>query len=330
MSHSPERSEKVCLNCGALLHGRYCHVCGQENVEPKETVGHLIRHFFEDVTHFDGKFFSTIKLLITKPGYLSAEYMAGRRARYLNPIRMYLFISFVFFFVFFAFVKPEPSAKIRNTTTSTKTADGRDSIIYSRRDTVKSFGPTFTVKPPRGNGDLTLAQYLAHQDSLPESKRDGVISRYFNKRTAMMRDAQARNNDEFTERTLEKLLHSLPQMFFVLLPLFALSLSLLYIRRRRAFNYVAHAIFTVHFYSLVFTATLFVCILGIIPHSGIITIPLLLIYLLIYLYKAMHNFYAQGAGKTFIKFVIQNLIVFILFILLAAIYAATAAFNSVV
>lgn len=97
MSHSKERHEKFCLNCNAELHGRYCHVCGQENIEPKETVWGLVSHFFYDITHFDGKFFSTTRFLITRPGFLPKEYLEGRRARYLHPIRMYVFSSALFF-----------------------------------------------------------------------------------------------------------------------------------------------------------------------------------------------------------------------------------------
>jgi hypothetical protein len=102
LSHLEERKEKICLNCNAALHGRYCQVCGQENIEPKESVWHLVNHFFQDVTHFDGKFFSTVKLLLTKPGFLSREYMIGRRVSYLNPIRMYVFTSAIFFLIFFS------------------------------------------------------------------------------------------------------------------------------------------------------------------------------------------------------------------------------------
>ena len=102
MSHLEERKEKICLNCNANLYGRYCHACGQENLEPKESVWHLVNHFFQDVTHFDGKFFSTVKFLITKPGFLSKEYMLGRRASYLNPIRMYVFTSAFFFVILFS------------------------------------------------------------------------------------------------------------------------------------------------------------------------------------------------------------------------------------
>jgi Protein of unknown function (DUF3667) len=111
VSHLKERKERNCLNCQATLYGRYCHVCGQENLEPKETVWHLIQHFFNDITHFDGKFFSTVKYLLRKPGFLSAEYVAGRRASYLNPIRMYVFTSAFFFIVLYAISKPEEMFK---------------------------------------------------------------------------------------------------------------------------------------------------------------------------------------------------------------------------
>lgn len=84
--------------------GRYCHVCGQENLVPKETFWHLVAHFIYDVTHFDGKFFATLKYLIFKPGFLSEEYIKGRRMTYLHPIRMYVFSSAIFFLVFFSII----------------------------------------------------------------------------------------------------------------------------------------------------------------------------------------------------------------------------------
>jgi hypothetical protein len=107
VSHLKERKEKNCLNCQTTVIGRYCHECGQENLEPKETVWHLVQHFFNDITHFDGKFFATVKLLLRKPGFLSAEYIAGRRMSYLNPIRMYVFTSAFFFIILFSLKKPE-------------------------------------------------------------------------------------------------------------------------------------------------------------------------------------------------------------------------------
>jgi len=112
LSHLEERKEKICLNCQAELYGRYCHKCGQENLEPKESVWHLINHFFQDITHFDGKFFTTVKDLITKPGFLSLEYMKGKRASYLNPIRMYVFTSAIFFLILFSLRGTEDFMKL--------------------------------------------------------------------------------------------------------------------------------------------------------------------------------------------------------------------------
>jgi hypothetical protein len=111
VSHLKERKEKNCLNCQTTVQGRYCHVCGQENLEPKETVWHLVQHFFNDITHFDGKFFATVKFLLRKPGFLSAEYVAGRRASYLNPIRLYVFTSAFFFIILYSLKSPEDMLK---------------------------------------------------------------------------------------------------------------------------------------------------------------------------------------------------------------------------
>jgi hypothetical protein len=104
MSHHQERSEKNCLNCGSQVYGRYCHVCGQENKEPKESFWHLVSHFFNDITHFDGKFFNSVKYVLFRPGFLPAEHMRGRRASYLDPVRMYIFTSAIFFLLFFSFL----------------------------------------------------------------------------------------------------------------------------------------------------------------------------------------------------------------------------------
>ncbi|HQS55851.1 MAG: hypothetical protein B7Y15_10780, partial [Bacteroidetes bacterium 24-39-8] len=103
MSHQKERQEKNCLNCYSEVHGRFCQVCGQENIETKESFWSLATHFVYDVTHFDGKFFSTLKYLLFRPGFLSQEYLRGRRTAYLHPIRMYVFTSAIFFLILFSF-----------------------------------------------------------------------------------------------------------------------------------------------------------------------------------------------------------------------------------
>ena len=106
MSHQPERKEKDCLNCGTIIAGRFCQVCGQENIVPHQPVGSLILHFIYDIFHFDGKFFETLKYLLFRPGYVPAQFIAGKRISYLDPIRMYLFTSAIFFPDLFCHQKP--------------------------------------------------------------------------------------------------------------------------------------------------------------------------------------------------------------------------------
>jgi hypothetical protein len=93
------RHENDCLNCGAELKGHFCHECGQENTHLKEPFWHFLSHSISHYFHFDSKFFSTLKPLLTQPGYLTQQYMAGKRTRYLQPVSMYIFVSIVYFLV---------------------------------------------------------------------------------------------------------------------------------------------------------------------------------------------------------------------------------------
>src|SRR3954471_17773774 len=95
------RQETNCLNCGTDLQGKFCHICGQENLQIKESFGHMLNHAVSDYFHFDHQFFHTLKPLFLQPGKLTNEYIAGRRMQYLHPVKMYIFISLVFFIVYF-------------------------------------------------------------------------------------------------------------------------------------------------------------------------------------------------------------------------------------
>ncbi len=166
MSHLNERKLKNCLNCNAQVHGKYCHICGQENLEPAETVWYLVTHFFNDITHFDGKFFSTLFLLLTKPGFLSSEYKTGRRVAYLNPVRMYIFTSFIFFFIFFsAFHLDDDLVKINvkpNLLTSISRLDSaslkQSEEVINSMDSVQFRSFALAVN----NGKNMTRQYLKH------------------------------------------------------------------------------------------------------------------------------------------------------------------------
>ncbi|RZK38324.1 MAG: DUF3667 domain-containing protein [Pedobacter sp.] len=93
------RKEHNCLNCGFQVEEHYCSRCGQPNLELKESFWHFVSHSIAHYFHFDNKFFQTLVPLLTKPGKVTLDYLAGKRARYINPISMYIFVSIVYFIV---------------------------------------------------------------------------------------------------------------------------------------------------------------------------------------------------------------------------------------
>ncbi len=97
MSHHAEVVETVCANCGAELGGGFCHACGQKAAGPDVSLRHFFHEAFEEFAHVDGKIVRTLRPLLTKPGTLTKEFLDGRRARYISPIRLYLTCSVLFF-----------------------------------------------------------------------------------------------------------------------------------------------------------------------------------------------------------------------------------------
>jgi hypothetical protein len=98
--HSPPlRAARRCLNCGAVLTGRYCADCGQAANVHVPSTGELIHEALEGITHSDSRLWRTLYLLWFKPGKLAQEFVAGRRAAYLPPFRLYLVLSILFFLV---------------------------------------------------------------------------------------------------------------------------------------------------------------------------------------------------------------------------------------
>lgn len=88
-----------CRNCGATLQAKYCHECGQEKLDHLIPVRHLLGDIADEFLKFDSKLFRTLTSLMVRPGFLTSEYIAGRRARYLPPFRLYFTISAIYFLI---------------------------------------------------------------------------------------------------------------------------------------------------------------------------------------------------------------------------------------
>jgi len=352
MSHLKERKEKNCLNCGETVTGRFCHQCGQENVEVKESFGHLIMHFFEDLTHFDGKLWKTLKLLLFKPAKLTQLYMDGQRANYIHPIRMYLFISTIFFFIIFSgqqvkgpeMVKslpaialpnpPLPKPALPKTVLSKKTDFKKTDVKKEETKKVahkKDNGLNFQI----GDDTIpykTIVAYDSAQLKLPTSKKDSWFESSLVKKSIQLNDKFKDDKFKFGEALMEQFEHYFSRMLYISLPLFALFLWGLY-RRNKNHYFVDHLIFSIHIYcaffiilfalKLVNLSTEFVFKRPPFGAAAIITS----IFMFYYLYKALRNHFNQSRAKTVLKFSILNLLTALLMTLLMLAFILLSLFN---
>jgi hypothetical protein len=95
----PTAVPTVCSNCYVALNGQYCFSCGQRVDPHPPTIGHFAEEVVETVTHADSRLWKTLRMLLLQPGILTVDFFAGRRARYLPPIRLYFILSVAFFLV---------------------------------------------------------------------------------------------------------------------------------------------------------------------------------------------------------------------------------------
>ncbi|MBZ5525288.1 MAG: DUF3667 domain-containing protein [Acidobacteriia bacterium] len=90
----------MCSNCGQELIGEYCHHCGEQKVNSHDlALKHFFLHALHELTHLDSKVFATLRYLFTRPGFLTQEFVAGRRSRYMKPLSLFLIASALFLIV---------------------------------------------------------------------------------------------------------------------------------------------------------------------------------------------------------------------------------------
>jgi len=309
MSHSTLRQEQTCLNCGQNVHDRFCSYCGQENREPHETFWGLLVHFIEDIFHYDGKLFSTVKQLFLKPGYLSSEYLRGKRTVYLHPIRFYLFTSAFFFIcLFYVF---HPIEKILEANESKKKVESSESILTIQNGLIQD----------KKDNPKTFEAYLFEQSKLPLEKRDTEFEQKLIKQVYNI-GKQYTNPATLFEDLLETMLHKMSTLLFIALPLLAFLLQLVFIRRK-GFYYMHHGIFVLHMATSLFLI-LFVSeilnLLSLATHISLISaFGVWIIYAwIIYYFMSFKRFYQLNWKKAVVYFMgvafLQNLLMMVIFL----------------
>jgi len=319
-----------CLNCGVPLDviDKYCHNCGQINTTKKLSFKDFFNEFFASIFSYDSRLTNTIITLLFKPGFVSKEYIEGKRVRYANPFRFYLSVSILFFIVSGLFI--DFDTLISKSGDEEKDKNKKEFITINSDDedpkTLKDSVPVKTKKHIYFSevqldtmGMFSAIQnrwktYKSHYkktkqidpsialDSLKHDKNR--YTRYLYKRSF-----RTKNLNENPMELLKFVFNKLPFIIFFFLPFFALTIWLLYIRR--PFNYMEHLVFIFH------TQTMFFILMGIailidqITGSEITSSISMLVFLF-YLYKAMRKFYKQGRAKTIVKFLLINVLFFIL------------------
>ena len=234
----------ICPNCEYQFTevDNWCPNCGQANRTHKRPVQYFIREFFEELVSLDVRFFGTFRDLLIKPGLLTKNYNADLRVRYTSPLRFYVIAS-VLFFITISWM----------TNSSIKKADSQLQDAYSNNDSLLidmnlNFGPNFELEPE----DL---QALAELENPNTGNVDSLL-------TAREKDTNWLTtrftlgiipllNGEFSlQQYYQRLIRNFSYSLFFFMPVFAMILKVLYIRRHQF--YTEHLIFSIHFHTFAF------------------------------------------------------------------------------
>jgi hypothetical protein len=299
---------EACLNCGALLNGQYCAHCGQRARTRLISIWELVRDAVGDLFELDSRLWQTLIPLTVRPGRLTREYLLGRRARFMPPFRTYLVLSLGFFLVAFfdpgeqlgllldpvSTTQTERQADIRRQVAEDLEAEGvpvPEGLVPQESEDDSSNGINVSCEI-EDFSDLELPQWLAQR--LPPDRLMEICDR-----------VTADNGRAF----VRQLVDNIPASLFILLPLMALVLKMLYPLSKR--YYAEHLLFVVHFHAFLFLIltleilfTRFVQLVRLPEVLGDLTVWAVVIYIPVYLYKSLRRVYEQGRAITILKFLL--------------------------
>lgn len=281
----------LCPNCGNERSSGFCAECGQNNRDYIRSLPSLVSEIARETFELDSRTFRTLKLLMVRPGELSAEFSRNRRASYSSPVRLYLFFSLLFFFVL-------------SVTTPTVKNPEEDPVVRIHTDQAKSVDFTAlnaALSPQRRK----KVDEILSRDTLPGTEPiANLLARWADHRQEALSDVErfylSQGVDWLHNPWLagERLENNLPITMFFMLPVFALLLALFYRKKRRF--YVEHFVFSIHVHVAafaVFTVMVFV------PDAMIrgILDQILLLALALYNILALQRYYGDGPFLTLVK-----------------------------
>ena len=281
------RTGTACPGCGADVTAAYCAQCGQRVTTPVVSVRRLLRDVLEDQFSINGTLPRTLAALFFKPGWLTNEYLRLRISPYVPPFRLYLVASVLFFLVI-SFRTGQPTLTVEDRAEL-------DSIGRALHDSAAARRAR-GEPPPRQRFGISI-------DPTQPNWAENVTVNLGNERLNAMIRARLqtlgnRPPEEALGRVTRGVLENAPKVMFLLLPLYAFLLKLLYIRSKR--YYVEHFIFALHVHAFAFVLFLPVTLLQHVPYVPIILIA----WLMLYFWLALKRVYRQGWVKTTVKWVL--------------------------
>lgn len=290
----------ICPNCGDIEVGKYCPSCGQSNKDFNRPIKEIVGELAGSI-NLDARIAKTLKPFFLKPGFLTKEYFAGRRQRYVPPMRLYMFFSIVFFFLAQYTSNSEIKDNILTIDDNTKETEkpalvangpslkeNLEEIAANTNDSIKNKGLTLSLE---NLSDETI------DEGISETMKDTSISDM--QRKMIVGGLKAtKNKDLFYSRFLKNLSYVL----FLLMPFFALILAMILWRSKLL--YVKHLIFSINFHSFVFGISSVIMLLGmIIPKSFPDFENYLFFTIPIYLMLGIRNFYNRKLSRSFFKMI---------------------------
>ena len=253
MSHPPARTDLACRNCGHPAPLAFCPACGQETMLHPPTLAEFLHEFVGHHVALEGALWQTLKLLLTKPGRLTREYLAGRRRRYVLPLRLYLTCSFLFFLV----VKLTPAVAPGDTVVMgiTGTRLGTVAELQAKADARRN-----AASAPVAASTAASGAAGPHRP-LNERLRPIECGRYPERSCNWIESLINNSGAGFSDHPQEVVQHMqahivayAPYLVFLMLPVFAGIMKLTYWNRRM--TYGEHVVFSLHVHAFWFLLSL--------------------------------------------------------------------------
>lgn len=233
-----------CANCGWPDIERFCPHCGQENVPSALPIRDIVLGFLDEFLKFDTKLWVTLKALVTKPGFLTNEYLVGRRVRYVAPIRLYIALSFLAFFVFALFPEGKKSSDgdMSGFSQGYNMAAGLVPVAEQNRDEAEEKPNSRPTAAPSPDPDETADDKKDRQEQEARAKHDDACSDV----KQSVAEKELKRRDDIRRDAWISANHSTINLLRI--PLYALLLLFLF-RKETKRLYVEHLIFALHYQS---------------------------------------------------------------------------------